>query len=99
MPYENRSPVTYDIYITRYIKGTIDYGITFDGNKETDVELKGYVDDDWGSNPNGRKSHSGYLFTVCEGVISWASKKQSVVALSSTEAQYVAASLASEDVI
>ena len=41
----------------------------------TDVELKGYVDADWGSNPNGRKSHSGYFFTVCEGVISWASKK------------------------
>ena len=85
--------------ILRYIKGTIDYGITFDGNKETDVELKGYVDADWGSNPNGRKSHSGYLFTVCGGVISWASKKQSVVALSSTEAEYVAASLASQEAI
>ena len=75
--------------ILRYIKGTIDYGITFDENKETDVELKGYVDADWGSNPNGRKSHSGYLFTVCGGVISWASKKQSIVAFSSTEAEYI----------
>ena len=73
-------------HILRYVKGTIDYGITFDGNKETDVKLKGYVDADWGSNPNGRKSQSGYLFTVCGGVISWACKKQSVVALSSTEA-------------
>ena len=85
--------------ILRYIKGTIDYGITFDGNKETDVELKGYVDADWGSNPNGRKSQSGYLFTLCGGVISWASKKQSVVALSSTEAEYVAASLASQEAV
>ena len=84
--------------ILRYIKGTIDYRITFDGNKVTNVKLKGYVDADWGSNPNGRKSQSGYLFTVC-GVISWASKKQSVVALSSTEAEYIAASLASQEAV
>ncbi|CAB3988910.1 Retrovirus-related Pol poly from transposon TNT 1-94 [Paramuricea clavata] len=58
--------------ILRYIKGTLDYGITFDGNKETEVQLSGYVDADWGSNPNGRKSQSGYLFTLCGGVISWA---------------------------
>jgi hypothetical protein len=85
--------------ILRYIKGTIDYGITFDGNKETEVQLNGYVDADWGSNPNGRKSQSGYLFTLCGGVISWASKKQSVVALSSTEAEYVAASLACQEAV
>ena len=85
--------------ILRYIKETIDYGITFDGNKENDVKLKGYFDADWGSNPNGRKSQSGYLFTVCGAVISWASKKQSVVALSSTKAEYIAASLASQEAV
>ena len=85
--------------ILRYIKGTIDFGITFDGNKESDVKLKGYVDADWGSNSNGRKSQSGYLFTVCGEVISWASKKQSVVALSSTEAEYIAVSLASQEAV
>ncbi len=85
--------------ILRYVKGTIDYGITFDGNKETDVQLQGYVDADWGSNPNGRKSQSGYLFTLRGGVISWASKKQSVVALSSTEAEYVAASLVNQEAV
>ena len=85
--------------ILRYIKGTIDYGITFDGKKETEIHLNGYVYADWGSNPNGRKSQSGYLFTLCGGVISWASKKQSVVALSSTEAEYVAASLACQEAV
>ena len=85
--------------ILRYIKGTIDYGIVFDGCKEDDVQLSGYVDADWGSNPNGRKSQSGYLFTLCGGTVSWTSKKQSVVALSSTEAEYVAASLACQEAI
>jgi hypothetical protein len=67
----------------RYIKGTaIDYGITFDGNKETEIQLNGYVHADWGGNPNGRKLQSGYLFTQCGGVISWARKKQNVVARS-----------------
>jgi hypothetical protein len=61
--------------------------------------LNGYVDADWGSNPNGWKSQSGYLFTLCGGVISWASKKQRVVALSSTEAEYVAASLACQEAV
>ncbi|CAB4007653.1 Hypothetical predicted protein, partial [Paramuricea clavata] len=85
--------------ILRYMKGTIDYGITFDGNKQTEVQLNGYVDADWRSNPNGRKSQSGYLFTLCGRVISWASKKQSVVALSSTEAEYDAASLACQEAV
>ena len=67
--------------------------------EESDVKLKGYVDADWGSNSNGRKSQSGYLFTVCGGVISWASKKQSVVALSSTEAEYIDVSLACQEAV
>ena len=47
-----------------YIKGTINHGILFDGQKEKNVKLEGYVDADWGSNPNGRKSLSGYAFFV-----------------------------------
>ena len=86
-------------HILRYVKGTINYGIIFDGNEEDIVELSGYVDADWGSNPNGRKSQSGYLFKLCGGTISWASKKQKVVALSSTEAEYVAASLACQEAV
>ena len=78
-------------------KGKIDYGITFDGNKETNVELKGNVHANWGSNRNRRKSQSGYLSTVCRGLISLAGEKQSVVALSSTKAEYFAASLARQE--
>ncbi|XP_046858511.1 secreted RxLR effector protein 161-like [Xenia sp. Carnegie-2017] len=85
--------------ILRYIKGTINHGICFDGHKESEVKLSGFVDADWGCDPNNRKSHSGYLFMICGGLISWASKKQSIVALSSTEAEYVAASQACQEAI
>ena len=85
--------------ILRYIKGTIDYGIKFDGSKQDAVQVSGFVDADWGSNPNGRRSQSGYLFSLCGGIISWASKRQSTVALSSTEAEYVSASLACQEAV
>eukprot|EP00794_Sanderia_malayensis_P021071 gene21071-biopygen14635 len=85
--------------ILRYIKGRINLGIEFDGTKETNVQLGGFVDADWGSDPNGRKSRSGYIFTLCEVVISWLSKKQTTVALSSTEAEYIAASIATQEAI
>eukprot|EP00795_Rhopilema_esculentum_P008820 gene8820-biopygen1729 len=85
--------------ILRYIKGTLDWGIQFDGSKEEGVQLSGFVDADWGGNVNGRKSQSGYMFTICGGVVSWASKKQTSVALSSTEAEYVAACLATKEAV
>eukprot|EP00794_Sanderia_malayensis_P015600 gene15600-biopygen13309 len=52
--------------ILRYIKGTVNWGILFDGTKETNAQLGGFVDADWGSNPNGRKSRSGYIFHYAE---------------------------------
>ena len=52
--------------------------------------LKGYADADWASNRNDRKSTSGYVFILGGGTTSWSSKKQSAVALSSTEAEYIA---------
>ena len=85
--------------ILRYIKGTLDFGIEFDGSMESDIQLIGFVDADWGGNLNGRKSQSGYLFSICGSLVSWASKKQTTVALSSTEAGYVAASLATQEAI
>ena len=61
-----------------------------------DLQLIGYVDADWAGDKTDRKSTSGYLFKLGEGVISWLSKKQGSVALSSTEAEYIAAALASQ---
>lgn len=53
-------------------------------------ELVGYVDADWGNNIIDRRSYSGVCFVLCGGAISWSSRKQKSVALSSTEAEYMA---------
>jgi hypothetical protein len=52
--------------------------------------LAGMVDADWAGDRNGRASISGYVWSYGGGPISWSAKKQNCVALSSTEAEYVA---------
>ena len=48
----------------------------------------GFTDSDWAGDSTDRKSTLGYVFMLAEGPISWSSKKQSAIALSSTEAEY-----------
>jgi hypothetical protein len=59
-----------------------------------DVELNGYVDADFAGDLDNRFSTSGYVFYVFGGAVSWASKKQSSVATSTVQAEFMAASLA-----
>nr|KYP50512.1 Retrovirus-related Pol polyprotein from transposon TNT 1-94 [Cajanus cajan] len=75
--------------ILRYIKGTLTEGIFYD--KDIDVNLVGYIDSDWAGDIETRKSTSGYAFNLGSGTISWSLKKQQVVALSTAEAEYIAA--------
>ena len=69
--------------IIKYLKGTIDVGIEFKPNSTT---LNGFVDSDWETCPVDRRSYTGYIFLLNGGPVSWDSKKQRTVALSSTEA-------------
>ncbi|GJS05933.1 integrase [Tanacetum coccineum] len=78
--------------ILRYIAGTTSYGIWY--SRKEKFELVGYSDSDWAGEKEDMKSTSGNCFTLGSGVVSWASKKQATVALSSTEAEYVAATKA-----
>ena len=80
-------------HILRYLKGTVDYGLKYDVNQK--INLHSYVDSDWTGNTIDRKCASGCCFNLGSNMISWFSKKQSCVALSTAEAEYVAACLAS----
>lgn len=77
--------------ILRYLKGTVNHGLTFRRN-EGSAPLVGYADADWGNDPADRRSISGNVFQVFDGTVSWMTRKQSSVALSSTEAEYVSLS-------
>ena len=70
-------------------------GLTFSPGAHGDASVvRGYVDASWGEDPSTRKSQSGYVFTLGNAAISWKSKLQTTVALSSTEAEYLALSAA-----
>jgi hypothetical protein len=74
--------------IFRYLRGTTNYSLVY--NKAGNAELVGYTDSDWGGDLETRRSTSGHAFLLSGAAISWSSKKQQTVALSSTEAEYVA---------
>ena len=61
-------------------------------------EPQTYTDADWGSNLH-RKSFSGYIVILSGGAVAWSSKKQSTVALSTAEAEYIAATHATKQIL
>jgi hypothetical protein len=77
------------IRVLKYLKGTRDLVLIL-GGKET--ELEGYVDADYGGDQDHRFSTTGFVLTVFGGAVVWGSKKQSAVATSTVEAEFMAAS-------
>ena len=86
--------------ILRYLKGTKNYAIKYSANSDNLHDktnlFHGYADAAY-ANTDDFKSTSGYVFIVGDGAITWRSKKQTTVALSSTEAEYVALSEAGRE--
>ena len=81
--------------VFRYLQGTQNAGITYGASQK--LKLAGYCDANYATDPDNRKSVSGYVFTLNGGAICWSSKKQTVVARSSTESEYVALGQASTE--
>ncbi|XP_039119633.1 secreted RxLR effector protein 161-like [Dioscorea cayenensis subsp. rotundata] len=76
-----------------YIQGTQNYGCHYkSGGGE--VALVGYSDSDFAGDVDDRKSTFGIVFFVGSSIVTWTSQKQKIVALSSCEAEYVAAATA-----
>lgn len=82
--------------VLKYLQKTKHYCLKY---SKDNVELKGFVDADWASDSLDRKSYTGFCFIMCGSVISWQSRKQKTVSLSSTEAEYVALSEATREAI
>ena len=82
-----------------YLRRSSDYKLVYCCGVPGGNTILGYVDADWGSDVNDCKSTLGYAFTLSGGTISWSSKKQSAIALSSTEAEYIAGAHAAKEAI
>jgi hypothetical protein len=85
--------------VLRFLQGTRSDGVKFHADVNIKPELTGFSDSDWGSDKDTRRSTTGYVFMLCGGSISWTSKLQPTVALSSTEAEYMAACAAAQEAI
>jgi hypothetical protein len=84
-------------HVMRYLKGTIDYGLSYDGDHN--FTLSGYTNSDWAGSVADRKSISGCCFSLGSTMISWKSRKQSSIALNTAEVEYIATCSASCEAI
>ncbi len=75
-------------HVLRYLKGTRHFGIIF--GDSLNLTISDFSDADWGQNRADHRFVSGYVFLLASGIVSWSSKKQAIVALSTMEAKYVA---------
>jgi len=85
-------------HVLRYIKGTLDYGLYFG---PSEIHLSGFCDSSHAADPDDRKSHAGHIFYLNpdgSGIV-WESGKESVVAISSMESEYMQYSEAAKEAI
>ncbi|GJY28610.1 retrovirus-related pol polyprotein from transposon TNT 1-94 [Tanacetum coccineum] len=77
-------------WILKYLKGTADVGLVYGRDQGKHVDVDGFVDADYAKDPDKGRSITGYVFMVHGCVVSWKATLQHVVALSTTEAEYMA---------
>jgi len=83
--------------VLRYLHGTVDLGITYGAAQQSwGEELFGFCDADWSGDLDSRRSTTGFVFTFYGGAIAWGSRLQRSVALSTAEAEYMAAAEATK---
>ena len=75
-------------HVMRYLKGTINFGLYYDGSDE--YRLYGYIDADWAGSISDRKITPGGCYSLGCAMSSWFSRKQSTISLSTTKAEYIA---------
>lgn len=83
--------------ILRYLRGTKHYRIAY--RRGDHGAINGFFDADWANESDERKSYTGYAFILAGGAVTWSCKRQTSVAVSSTEAEYVAMSQAAREAL
>jgi hypothetical protein len=80
------------VHVLRYLRGIYDQASLYQRVDTLVDTLWGSVDSDWAADVDSRRSHTGYLIMLNGGPLSWKSHRQDCVSLSTSEAEYVAAS-------
>jgi hypothetical protein len=85
--------------VLRYLATTRTHGICFGGGRDVKNTLVGYSDADYAGDPDTRRSTSGYVYILNGGAVTWSSRRQPIVALSTMESEYIAASDSTREAI
>ena len=76
-------------WVLRYLKGSQNVGLMYNGKANLSSKVEGFVDSYYAGSLDTRKSLTAYVFTIYRGAVSWKANLQPVVALSTTEAEYI----------
>ena len=85
--------------VFRYLAGSKDWTLIYQRGTEEALTLSGFVNVDWVNKCSDCSSTSSYVFKLIGGAISWSSKKQTSITLSSTEAEYIAGAHATKEAV
>ena len=76
-------------HVMKYLAGTSKYKLVFNGKSDVVAPIA-FTDSNWASDEDNRRSQTGYFIKIADAVVVWNSCKQTTIALSSTEAEYMA---------
>jgi hypothetical protein len=101
MPKPGKESSTIVKRVFKYLCGTASYGLCYQGRLVLDivVDIHGFVNAYWAGDMDHRRSTSGYVFSLFGGTISWMSKRQAVVELSTTKSEYMETTHASKEIV
>jgi hypothetical protein len=86
-------------HVLRYLRATYDQTIVYERTDALANTIWGWVDSDWAADLDSRRSHTGFILMLSGGAVSWKSRRQDCVSLSTSEAEYVATSQCGQEVV
>ena len=86
-------------WVLRYVKGTVNHGLLYRKSRSADNQLTGFCDPNYCGDLERRRSLTGYCFALFGNMVSWKASLQTVVALSTTEAEFMAITEAAKEAL